>query len=195
MRRSHRLLLIPCAALLATVVLSAETTPAGPAGPRVYVGFDTETTRGTKDVGGPTAHGGTGAIPLLPGEKGASYVFFGKPDHPEDWCTAGIGGGAATPEAAGAKDKMLKSSANLWWGEYTLVSASPEKIVLSLDWERWTGSKKVAGDHRNLELKSGEAHTLDFANADLSGKGPVCVRSVIVRLVAEMADDSAAANR
>ena len=192
MRRSHRLLLIPCAALLATVVWSAETTPAGPAGPRVYVGFDTEVTRGTKDVGGPTAHGGTGATPLLAGEKGVSWVSFGSSGHTEDWCTAGIG---AAPGAAQLKDKMLQSSANLWWGEYTLVSVSPEKIVVALDWERWSAGKKIGGDHRALELKSGEAHTLDFANADLSGKGPVCVRSVIVRLVAEMADDSAAANR
>lgn len=193
MRRSHRLMLVPCGALLATMAWSADAAPAAPAGPRVYVGFDTETTRGTKDVGGPTAHGGTGATPLLPGEKGISYVFFGKPDHPEDWCAAGIGGGPAAPEAAGAKEKMLKSSANLWWGEYTLVSASPEKIVLSLDWERWTGSKKVAGDHRTVELKSGEAHTLDFANADLSGNGPVCARSVIVRLIAGMDEDRASA--
>jgi len=55
------------------------------------------------------------------------------------------------------------------------------------------GRRKVAGDHRTVELKSGEAHTLDFANASLSGPGPWCARNMIVRLTAGMAGDSAAA--
>jgi hypothetical protein len=193
MRRSHQIYLALCIFIITTVAWAAAASPAGL---RVYVGFDTETTRGTKEVSGPTAHGGTGAIPLLPGEKGVSWVFFGSSDRPDDWCSSGIGAAPAAPTAevkARMKEQMLKSASTLWWAEYTLVSATPEKSVVSLDWERWKGGTKVGGDHRTVELKTGEAHTLDFANADLSGKGPVCARSVIVRLVAGIADEQAAA--
>jgi len=199
MRPVPRLGMASCAALLASAVWSADATP--PPGPRVYVGFDTETTRvPSKDVDGPTGHGGTGAASLLPGESGVSWVFAGSYDHPDDWCKAGIGGMPAPPTAeakAQLKEQQLKAAGTLWWADFKLVSASPEKIVLALDWERWTvqenGRRKVAGDHRTVELKSGEAHTLDFANASLSGPGPWCARNMIVRLTAGMAGDSAAA--
>jgi hypothetical protein len=131
-----------------------------------------------------------------------SWVFAGSFDHPDDWCKAGIGAMPAppTPEAkAQLKEQQLKASGTLWWADFKLVSASPEKIVLALDWERWTvqdsGRKKVAGDHRTVELKSGEAHTLDFANASVSGPGPFCARNVIVRLMAEIPKDTAGAGR
>lgn len=200
MRHSHRRMLVLSSVLLTTAAWAADPPPAGP---RVYVGFDTETTRGPdKDVDGPTAHGGTGAAPLLPGESGVSWVFAGSSDRPDDWCKAGIGAMPAPPTAeakALLKERQLKAAGTFWWADFKLVSASPEKIVLALDWERWTvqagGRKKVAGDHRTVELKSGEAHTLDFANAPVSGPGPFCARNVIVRLTAQTAEGPEAATR
>lgn len=200
MRHPHRTALALGSALLTAAAWAADPAPAGPT---VYVGFDTETTRGPdRDVDGPTAHGGTGAAPLLPGQSGVSWFTAGSFDRPDDWCKAGIGAMPAPPTAeakAQFKEQQLKASGTLWWADFKLVSASPEKIVLALDWERWTvqagGRKKVAGDHRTVELKSGEAHTLDFANAQVSGPGPFCARNVIVRLLASMPGDAAAGSR
>jgi hypothetical protein len=83
---------------------------------------------------------------------------------------------------------------HVWEAHFELRQATLESIQLVVDWKRLVagpdgGTRAAAGDHREITLREGERHLLDFVEASR------CLKSVALELSASIGEETALANR
>jgi hypothetical protein len=83
---------------------------------------------------------------------------------------------------------------HVWEAHLELRQATLESIQIVVDWKRLVAgpdgaTRAAAGDHREITLREGERHLLDFVEA------APCLKSVVLELSASIGEETESANR
>lgn len=165
---------------LIALAASAQTPPAPLEHEQVGVSLRLQAT----DPGGGVTRSGSGDAGLAPGERASVYVAVSP-----GLCsvmTGGSAGGLGEFEPDGWVE-------HLWWADVELLDSGLEEIVLRIDWKRLdrAGDDLAIsnGGTREVTLREGQTHMLDFIPEPQRDRGQVCYQNVLVDLTAKVRED------
>jgi len=165
---------------LIALAASAQTPPAPLEHEQVAISLRLQAT----DPGGAMSTTGSGDAGLAPGERGSVYVAVSA-----GLCSVMTG---RSPGSLGEfePDGWVE---HLWWADVELLDSGLEEIQLRVDWKRLDR----AGDDlaisnagtREMTLREGQTHMLDFIPEPERDRGQVCHENVLVDLTAKVRED------
>jgi hypothetical protein len=131
---------------------------------------------------------GSGDTNLVPGEQRGLHVSVSS-----GLCSV------TTGSSPGNVNEIEPSGLeHLWWADVELLDSGLEKIRVRVDWKRLDrigGGLAVSNaGNRELTLREGDTHMLDFVREPARDDGQVCYENVLVDLMAMVREDPELAN-